>query len=185
MRRVVLLTVLLVALAGCTAPEPIVLTPRAADEPVPTAVSVPAIGAQSTLIPLGLTPEGALEVPDVHAPQQAGWFSLGVVPGEKGPAVLAGHVDGEVNGQRGQPGVFHDLQQLAVGDPILIDRLDGSQLRFLVERVELFDKSTFPTAEVYGNTQRPELRLITCGGTFDHGARSYEKNTVVFAGLAA
>ncbi|MFP5370771.1 MAG: class F sortase, partial [Actinomycetes bacterium] len=35
--------------------------------------------------------------------------------------------------------------------------------------------------QVYGPTPRAELRLITCGGEFDSGARSYRDNVVVSA----
>jgi hypothetical protein len=151
--------------------------------PAPTAITIPKIGVSSTLVPLGLTPEGALQVPDVRTPLQAGWFAKGVAPGAVGPAVVVGHVDGEINGQKGQPGVFYRLHELAPGDQILIDRADGSSLRFMVAAVESYDKSGFPTGKVYGDTERPELRLITCHGTFDHAAHSYEQNLVVFAML--
>ncbi|MDH3705796.1 MAG: hypothetical protein OES57_06985 [Acidimicrobiia bacterium] len=43
------------------------------------------------------------------------------------------------------------------------------------------DKDEFPTVEVYGPTEEPTLRLITCGGDFDGSARSYEGNLIVFA----
>jgi hypothetical protein len=45
-------------------------------------------------------------------------------------------------------------------------------------------KDDFPTIDVYGNTDDAQLRLITCGGDFDAGARSYEDNVVVFATLS-
>lgn len=184
MRRA-LLVVLLVVLAGCGATPalPIVAPADMVSTPAPTAITIPKIGAASTLVPLGLTPEGALQVPDVHTPLQAGWFDKGVAPGAVGPAVVVGHVDGEINGVKGQPGIFYRLHELAPGDQILIDRADGSSLRFVVARVESYDKSGFPTGKVYGDTERPELRLITCHGTFDHAARSYTENLVVFATL--
>ncbi|MEU4699461.1 class F sortase [Nonomuraea dietziae] len=34
---------------------------------------------------------------------------------------------------------------------------------------------------MYGPTGRPELRLITCAGTFDQKRRSYRDNLVIFA----
>jgi hypothetical protein len=36
---------------------------------------------------------------------------------------------------------------------------------------------------VYGPTNDPELRLLTCGGTFDHAAHSYVDNVIVYAKL--
>jgi hypothetical protein len=160
--------------------------------PAPTSVTIPAIGAHSSLIPLGLTPEGALEVPPVDQPMQAGWYAGldsaidgdEIRPGENGPAVILGHVDGVINGQKGQSGVFHDLGKLRPGDDVLVDRADGQRLRFVVQRVESHDKDTFPTREVYGDTDGPELRLITCGGDFDRAAGHYVENTIVWAVIA-
>jgi hypothetical protein len=202
-RRLPLLTLIfgVLLVAGCGIPvpnpagspgaSPTGTTPRP-PTPAPTAITIPAIGAHSTLVPLGLTPERALEVPPVDAPMQAGWYAGAdpakpgdeVEPGELGPAVIAAHVDGVVDGKRGQPGLFYRLRDLAPGSEVLIDREDGSQLRFVVERVEHHDKDSFPTSEVYGATPGPELRLITCGGSFDHEARSYRENIVAFARLA-
>jgi sortase (surface protein transpeptidase) len=189
--------VLLVAGCGIPVPNPAgspgASTARSAPEPpAPTAITIPAIGAHSTLVPLGLTPERALEVPPVDAPLQAGYYAGAdpakpgdeVVPGAVGAAVVVGHVDGVIDGAKGRPGIFYRLREVKPGDEILIDRADGSQLRFVVERVEHHDKDSFPTSEVYGATPGPELRLITCGGSFDHEARSYRENIVAFARLA-
>jgi hypothetical protein len=43
------------------------------------------------------------------------------------------------------------------------------------------DKDDFPTELVYGSTDEPTLRLVTCGGSFDRGARSYVANIIVYA----
>lgn len=40
-----------------------------------------------------------------------------------------------------------------------------------------------PTVEIYGNSARPELRLITCGGGFDKKRQEYEGNAVAYAHL--
>lgn len=52
-------------------------------------------------------------------------------------------------------------------------------------RVVRGDKAAFPTAEVDGDLDHPGLRLITCGGPFDHAAHSYQDNVIVFADLVA
>jgi hypothetical protein len=56
--------------------------------------------------------------------------------------------------------------------------------RFAVDRVEQHPKDDFPTGAVYGVTERPTLRLITCGGAFDRSVRSYVDNLIVYASLA-
>jgi hypothetical protein len=163
------------------------------EAPDPTAVTIPKIGARSSLVPLGLTERGELDVPPVDQPGQASWYAGADVafdgdeydPGEVGPAVLAGHVDGiGPDGRKGHPGVFHRLPELVPGDTILIDRKDGSQLTFVVTATAEYDKSSFDAEAVYGPTTVPALRLITCSGPFDRSSGHYLRNTVVFAELA-
>jgi hypothetical protein len=93
--------------------------------------------------------------------------------------VIAGHVDSYAG-----PAVFFRLRELTAGAEILVDRADGSTVGFTVSGLDRFPKDRFPTRAVYGPTHRPELRLITCGGVFDRGLRSYRDNVVVTAVLA-
>ncbi|WP_433611190.1 class F sortase [Prescottella agglutinans] len=183
-----------VALSGCTAngadgpPVPTVVQeasgpavgtgtdPASITDPRPVRIAIPAIGVDSDLMKLGLESNGALEVPPGGFP--AGWYSGSPVPGELGPAIIAGHVD-----WGGAPGVFFRLHELAPGDEITADRADGVTAVFRVATVERYAKDAFPTARVYGDIDHPGLRLITCGGEFDTDARSYRDNTVVFADL--
>jgi sortase (surface protein transpeptidase) len=144
----------------------------------PTRVDIPSIGAHSTLIPLGLNQDETVEVPDVKTPQQAGWYRYSVRPGEDGPAILLGHVDGN-----GKPGIFHDLRKLKPGNEIRVTRADGSTVTFAVTRVQEILKVNFPTEAVYGDTDEAELRLITCGGSFDKKARSYRDSVIAYAAL--
>ncbi|MCP2203097.1 Sortase family protein [Lentzea flava] len=144
----------------------------------PTEVRIPKIGATSSLIPLGLNPDETIEVPPVEKPMQAGWYKLARTPGEVGPAVLLGHVDGNR-----QPGIFFRLKELVAGDEVEVSRKDGSTARFRVHRTEQIAKNSFPTEAVYGDTREPELRLITCGGSFDQAAHSYRDNIIVYAKL--
>ena len=111
-------------------------------------------------------------------PARAGWYAAGVVPGDQGPAVIGGHVD-----SRSGPGVFFRLRTLRPGDLVDVTRSDGRTVRFSVIAVALYPKDRFPTEAVYGPTSGPELRLVTCGGTFDRSARSYDDNVVVDAAL--
>ena len=139
-------------------------TVRPAESPAPpakppTRVRVPKLGVDSSLVGLRLGADGELEAPKDF--QQAGWYAQGTVPGEVGPAVIAGHVD-----SRQGPAVFYRLVDLRAGDRIEVQR-DGVWLPFRVVHTGRYPKNKFPTAEVYGPTPTAELRLITCGGTFD------------------
>ncbi|MGJ9407450.1 sortase domain-bontaining protein, partial [Nesterenkonia aurantiaca] len=84
----------------------------------------------------------------------------------------------------GEPGVFADLPALVEGDEITIDRQDGTTATFEVTKAEQYDQNTFPTLEVYGNTEDPELRLITCDG-YNQATGEYEDNYVVYATLVS
>lgn len=144
----------------------------------PIRVRVPAIGVDSGLSRLGLNQDGTIEVPANY--DQAGWYAKGPAPGEAGPAVIIGHLDSATG-----PAVFARLGSLRTGSEVLVGREDGSQVRFLVDRVESFPSDAFPTAQVYGATTRPVLRLITCGGQFNLIQRRYSSNVVAFATEAA
>lgn len=146
----------------------------------PATVVAPDIGVDSILRPLGLNADGTLEVPAVGPRyDDAGWFTGSPRPGEVGPAVLLGHV----NGAGGAPSAFYHLAELRPGQQVTVIRDDGSQAHFEVYLVEQYPKDQFPTAAVYGDTTGPELRLITCAGTWDAGTGHYRDNTVVYATL--
>lgn len=142
----------------------------------PLWIDVPGIDVHSSLVPLGLNADRTVEVPPVDQPMQAGWYRHSPAPGQTGPAVVLGHVNGG-----GQDGVFARLHELGQGDEIRVGREDGTVVRFVVDRTEQIPKTRFPTEAVYGNTAEPELRLITCGGTFDESEDSYRDNVIAFA----
>jgi sortase (surface protein transpeptidase) len=148
--------------------------PEAAGVPVPVALTIPAIGVQTTLVDLGLTSSGTLQVPSSTA--VAGWYSGSPRPGATGSAIIAGHIDSRLG-----PGIFFYLSRLRRGDRVYVRRADGALVVFSVTAVQMYPKDDFPTKAVYGPTPDPELRLITCGGTFDYESGSYLSNTVVYA----
>ncbi|HVL98951.1 MAG TPA: class F sortase, partial [Egibacteraceae bacterium] len=143
--------------------------------PPPRAVLVPAIGVDAPLVPVGLDPDGSMELPDVGF---AGWYRLGPVPGEPGPAVIAAHVD-SYDG----PDVFYRLHQLVPGDEVHVVGDDGRQTAFVVRDVEWTPKDALPADRIWALGAAPTLRLITCGGAFDQGARTYLENVTVYADL--
>lgn len=154
--------------------------------PAPVAVTIPALDMDAApLMGLGILPDNTMQTPPVTEPMRLGWFTLAARPGDVGPAIIAGHVSGRPPGaERSVPGVFAHLADLEPGDRITVLREDGSALDYAVRRVELHEKDAFPTAAVYGDVGSSVLRLITCGGTYDPAAHSYESNVVVFADLS-
>lgn len=89
--------------------------------------------------------------------------------------MIAGHVDSYEG-----PAVFFRLPQLRVGDPVFVERADGTTEVFVTHRIEQHDKDAFPTDAVYGATPDAQLRLITCGGDFDDEERRYLGNVIVY-----
>jgi len=146
----------------------------------PTVISVPAIGVNSSLITLGENPDGTLQVPQPGPDyDKAAWYRYSPTPGQIGPAIIEGHIDSAANG----PSVFFRLGALHPNDSIAVTRTDHTIATFRVDKVAEYPKAAFPTATVYGDTATAQLRLITCGGTFDSAARSYNDNIVVYASL--
>lgn len=145
----------------------------------PATLRIPAIRVDSRVDQVGLNPDRTMEVPAEGSPgyDNAAWFRYSVTPGLQGPSVIIGHVDSAESG----PSVFFELGRLRPGDRAEVVRADGATVTFDVIEVAVYPKDAFPTDRVYGPTPGPELRLITCGGTFDRGAGSYRDNTVVFA----
>ena len=143
----------------------------------PVRLIIPAIGVRTRLIRLGLTAAGTLQVP--ASTTVAGWYDRSPRPGATGSAIIAGHID-SVTG----PAVFFRLRSLRPGDRAYVRRADGSLAVFRVTAVRTFLKARFPTAAVYGPAPVPQLRLITCGGTFDVQTGHYLSNIVVYATMA-
>ncbi|MFH9722636.1 class F sortase [Streptomyces sp. NPDC017254] len=195
--------VALAALTGCSTasgPEPVTPPPRisaATAAPAPTAsaapvtplarslpvrVQVPAAGVDTgptgPVLELGLAADGTVEVPSVADAERIGWYDKGVTPGQTGPAVLIGHFD-TVRG----PAVLKNVSKVRIGDEITVTRADGTAAVFRVRELEQVDKDTFPTSKVYGDTERPELRLVTCGGELVDGHRP--DNIILYADLVA
>ena len=140
----------------------------------PWRLTIPAISVKTSIELLGVEPDGTLQVPTDA--DSAGWYRLGTKPGDPGAAVIVGHVDS----QRG-PAVFYRLGTLVPRDLIRVSWKRGASVFFRVYAVREYAKAEFPTALVYGPTRSPELRLVTCGGSFDSQTGHYLDNVVVFA----
>ncbi|MFU8873454.1 class F sortase [Micromonospora sp. SL4-19] len=165
---------------GSTAPNPD-LAPAGLPRSAPTTISIPKIGVNAEIMTLGLNPDGTVQVPPLEQAMKAGWYSPGPSPGEVGNAVIIGHVDSAKIG----PAVFFNLGSLQPGDTISVAREDGSTATFTVNEVKSYPKTAFPTELVYGPSDTPGLRVVTCGGAFDQSASSYVDNVIAFATMTS
>jgi hypothetical protein len=140
----------------------------------PRSIRIPAIGVRAVVIPLGLGSDGTMQTPRDFS--VTGWYKPWREPGERGSAVITGHVD-SVDG----PAVFYRLRDLRRGNIIRVGRADGSVVRFRVEGLERWPKAEFPTRRVFRPTRISTLRLVTCSGNFDASTGHYVDNTIVYA----
>nr|WP_251692236.1 class F sortase [Streptomyces sp. CHD11] len=144
----------------------------------PTRLVIPGIGVDAPFTDLAINRKGQLEPPPAHNTNLVGWYAKGISPGEPGTAIIAGHVDTATS-----PAVFARLGELEKGDRFRVLRDDGSKATFVVDDTESFDKDDFPDERVYADTPDAQVRLITCAGDYDHSAKDYTENLVVFARL--
>ncbi len=144
----------------------------------PVSLSIPSQQISASIVPVGLLPDGTLEVP--HDENAVGWYAYSPVPGSPGPSVMTGHLDSTTG-----PAVFWHLNRIRTGDTIMVTSSDGATAQFTVDAVETYRQDNFPTQSVYGTTGVPSLRLITCAGTYLRSRAQYSDNLVVYASLVS
>ncbi len=156
------------------APPPFTAVREVARRQVPVRLRIPSLGVDAPVGPVGKASDGSVEVPSRW--EDVGWYDGGVRPGEVGPAVLLGHVDSQSG-----PAVFVRLPQARLGTVVEVVGTGGEVTRFRVDRVQQYPKTRFPTDAVYLPALSPQLRLVTCGGSFDRSTGHYRDNIVVYA----
>jgi hypothetical protein len=143
----------------------------------PVSIAIPVIKVRARVVRRGLNPNGSIGVPSLSTPFLTTWYGGGPTPGSPGAAVILGHVDAAGVG----PAVFYNLGDMRPGNRIYVHLRSGRTAIFETYSVALYLKTLFPTSRVYGYTNWPTLRLVTCGGEFDPRTGHYLGNTVVFA----
>ncbi|MFJ8141603.1 class F sortase [Streptomyces sp. NPDC096013] len=144
----------------------------------PTRLLIPKIEVDAPFTELAIDGSGRLEPPPADDVNMVGWYAKGVSPGERGAAIIAGHVDTKTSAA-----VFAGLSDLKKGDRFSVKRSDGRTATFVVDSSDTFEKDDFPDKRVYADTPDAQVRLITCAGNYDRSARDYTENLVVFAHL--
>ena len=174
--------------AGATYIPPSITTvaPRLASDPkaralarsAPVKIRIPGIGVNAPVMKVGRDADGTVQVPPLAEHNLTGWYRYGPSPGQRGPAVILGHVDSATG-----ISVFYYLKNMHAGDKVLVTLADGKVAAFAVDGLQRVAKDAFPTASVYGKAGYPSLRLITCGGPFDQATGHYVDNVIVYAHL--
>ncbi len=146
---------------------------------LPARLEIPALGINAEVQHLGVTKSGLMAAPGNFT--DVSWFKLGTVPGAIGSAVMAGHEDNAIS----LDGVFKHLDQLEIGDEVLVHREDGKILRFEVIKKEIqpYDLSGKVLNEIFTRNDGRYLNLITCAGTWLQEAKTNNKRLVVYTKL--
>lgn len=195
MNRFIVLAITLASLAGFgytlvhalyIAPEqgnfmptttPVVTSNRPAEEP--SRLVIPAIGVDANIQYVGVNAKGNMGVPNNFT--DVAWYKYGTAPGERGSAVIDGHVD---NGLA-LPGVFKHLDAVKIGDGIEVSTKEGSALRFAVDEIDTYPMDAVPLDKVFNRDDTARLVLITCTGAWVKEAKTYDTRLVVYAHLVA
>jgi sortase A len=191
-RKIILLNIIFLAIIGMAVyfyiqkpvekpaivvpvPEDIYTGPVSTSTPV--RVLVPEVGIDGNVIPVGIGKTGNMAVPVKY--EDIGWYKYGPVPGQKGNAVLAGHVDDG----RGNPAIFYKLNEVKVGNFVYIENSNGEKIKFVVKEIRLVDYSNPSKADmqaIFGKDENEGLNLITCEGTWIPEKKTYSNRLVIF-----
>jgi sortase (surface protein transpeptidase) len=151
--------------------------PAAIRVPVPPVrVAVPDASIDVSVEPVGVLPDGEMELPTNTA--VAGWYRFGPDPASgAGATVLAAHVDSLVYGL----GPFSRLKGLGVGSTVTVTTADGAAHAYTITSSTRVAKEEIDLDSVFTRDGPPVLVMMTCGGQFNHETGHYLDNILVTA----
>ena len=142
----------------------------------PRRLRIPDIGVNAAVEAVGVDSQGRMDVP--RNIWNVAWYKLGVKPGERGNAVIDGHLDGQYSAA-----VFWNLSKLVPGNRIYIADDKGVEKVFEVYDTAVYPYNQAPLDRIFGPSNDAQLNLITCNGTFDRKSDNYDKRFVAYARL--
>ena len=135
-------------------------------------LQIPRITIDTEVVPAGMTATDDGNVEWETVPFVAAHYLDTALIGDRGNAVISGHV---VTLREGN--VFRNLYQIDFDDEIKV-QTENARFTYIVKDLKLVE----PTAvEVMAPTQEPRLTLITCGGEFDPRTRQFSHRLIVTA----
>lgn len=147
------------------------------DGALPSRLIIPALEIDAYVQHVGVGKSGNMAVPSKYA--DVAWYKFGTRPGDRGSAVIAGHVD---NGF-GLPGVFEHLHELESGDEVFVETGKGERFRYKVLTSETYPYDEAPLAGIFNQSGGSFLNLITCRGEWLASQEMYEERLVIYAQL--
>ncbi|MGH3660016.1 MAG: sortase domain-containing protein, partial [Micromonosporaceae bacterium] len=122
---------------AATSQPPMVTDPRLDKRSRPVRIDIPDIDVSAPVLPVGLAGNGAIELPPADKPHHAGWYEPSVTPGQRGRAVIVGHLDSRYSGHA----VFYRLGALRPGHTVTVIRHDGIVAVFRVHATSLHPRN--------------------------------------------
>ncbi len=153
-----------------TSHEDVHVTPTVAH--VPVRVRIPALNLNDAVVPVGLTQDGAMDVPPGNT-KNVGWYEYGTVPGDIGSAVFDAHVFA----------AFSKLYKLKAGDDIYVTLMDGREEHFTVEETNVYALGDVPAEALFARADTQRLNLITCEGKLTRDRSTYDHRRIISATL--
>jgi LPXTG-site transpeptidase (sortase) family protein len=146
---------------------------------LPKYLKIPKLTVNTRILQTSINSDGTLGSPsNIY---DAAWYAGSAHPGEDGGsgAVL---IDGYAEGKT-RPGVFADLNKLAVGDTLQVVRGDDKIFSYKVVKVQDFNAKIMDMVQILASAQpgRAGLNLITCGDPHYKNSGEYTGRTAVFA----
>lgn len=142
----------------------------------PVQLTIPTADIDANVLELGLLKGGKLDAPKDG--KDLGWYKLGPKPGEKGNAVIDGHLDTSAG-----PGAFWNLKNVKVGDMVSVTDENGITRVFKVRKTQVYHVNNAPMQEIFGDASGNHLNLITCAGVWDTSMDHYDKRLIVYTDL--
>ncbi len=148
-------------------PIPIQISPK---------LSIPSLSINAKIEKVGINTKGNIASPTTF--QTVGLYKYGPKPGEKGTALIDGHL----NNGLGLSGVFANLDSIKIGDLVIITDEKNNKQQFEVYAKSSADYTAhlsdiLPTE----NDNTPRLMLVTCDGDWVADQKTYDKRVIVLA----
>lgn len=146
---------------------------------LPVRLVIPKLGVDAGFQYDGLTASGTMETPNNVF--DVGWYTGSALPGEKGVAIVIGHVAQVRKSVVTIKGVFGDLGALVAGDTFYVVNGRGATSTFMVRESRSYDPAA-DTADVFTSSDGgAHLNFVTCEGTWNQSQLEYTQRLVVFA----
>lgn len=142
----------------------------------PVRLCIPSVHLSTSIIPIHLSEDGQLQVP--KSSEVAGLYVDGILPGENGNAIVAGHVDNYTG-----PAIFYPLKHLKPGTFVFLFDQNNHYLKYKVLEVQSYYKQEAPLDKIFGDSTEKQLNLITCTGKYDRKKKEHEKRLIVYTRL--